>query len=263
MKLQVIGASNEQAGGGYAGGPTLIWPYRLREQLAAAHPNITYTLVNSSVSGKDSKYFADNIAAQLAEAPDVLLIGGLLTNDASWWGQNNPLWVNSPAESEANLRAIVGASRAANNEVRVMFKQAPIAVQGDPGTGTANPAGFYPYGRDRARLIQANTILVALGAELGIPVVTSFDTAVASGHTALSNVSDTYLVDGVHQTAVYQQVDADLAYEAVSTFLDATGAIRSARPVRARAWNGTTWVDVVTRVWNGSTWIPVPEIGVF
>lgn len=263
MKLQVIGASNEQAAGGYAGGPTLIWPYRLREQLAAAHPNITYTLVNNAVSGKDTKYFVDNLATLLAQAPDALLIGGLLTNDVSWWGQNNPLWVNSLAESEANLRTIVSAYRSANASLRVMFKQAPIAVQGDPGTGTANPAGFYPYGRDRARLVQANAMLVALGAELGIPVATSFDTAVASGHTALTNVSDTYLVDGVHQTAAYQQVDADLAYTAVSTFLDAFGDISKARPVRVRMWNGAAWVDVVTRRWSGSAWVPVPKIGVF
>lgn len=251
--LLVIGASNEEASGFYAGGASAIWPYKLRDLIAAAHPNITYTLDNRSVAGKDTKYFADNIATYTALNPDFVLIGGLLTNDVSWWGQNNPAWVNSLAESEANLRAMVTAFRAVSythgdnplGRPFLVFKQAPIAAQGDYGTGTANPVGAYAFGRDRARLVQANDMLCALGRELGVPVTHSFDKAIAAGHRMFTNETDTYLVDGVHQTAAYHTAEADWAME----FLRMV-------PVPERDYTGTEFAGVDRKIWNGTAWVP-------
>jgi lysophospholipase L1-like esterase len=220
-------------------------------RLGTAYPAQTYNLTNASQAGWGLSEFINGSGGHsvqdlcLAHDPNIVVVL-LGTNDT----------YDTVELYTSRLTTLVGMIQAHTNAdgtvPKVVLMQPPIAMDAVYGTrggytgyisspySAGNP---YQYGRPKVRLTHAavpgglgenpggltefKNAVSAVGASLGVPVGTTWDTlaAAAAPWDGTTNTSHPFIMDGVHLTTAGSVPVGDTAFAAVSTLLNADGAV--------------------------------------
>jgi hypothetical protein len=220
-------------------------------RLGTAYPAQTYNLTNASQAGWGLSEFINGSGGHsvqdlcLAHDPNIVVVL-LGTNDT----------YDTVELYTSRLTTLVGMIQAHTNAdgtvPKVVLMQPPIAMDAVYGTrggytgyisspySAGNP---YQYGRPKVRLTHAavpgglgenpggltefKNAVSAVGASLGVPVGTTWDTltAAAAPWDGTANISHPFIMDGVHLTTASSAIVGDTAFTAVDTLLSDTGAV--------------------------------------
>lgn len=239
MKIVTVGDSNTE-GTGITSAQN--YGYLLRASLAAAHPSGSFTFTNYGASWSSTFNWKPTANPWGPGAPshngEVLYSSVMALNPdiVPIMLGTNGLGSSVTTGYESDLRAIiegmlahttVSADNLLGHTLPVLI-QPPVAAPStyaDAATGAANPAGVYPYGRPQEGLMARKTVVSALAAEYGIPLVTLWDSQHATWSDQTNTTTSPFLNDGVHMNATGHSGLRTLALNAIEPYINDAGQL--------------------------------------